>query len=288
MGINRTRVLGFLLLGVVVVTTLAVMANWQSPGGDPPATTPSVTAPTSTAPPLAAPEPTELTSPPTTAIVSTTSTSIVPSTSTSSTTTTASIPMIRVAGETEEPEFRLAIRVESRIAEQTTEDFSTFVLQTLNDERGWRRAGVSFVLDATSPLLVVVANPDEVDSLCAPLRTRGRVSCQNGVVVALNRDRWLSGPEPDKGWDSSLETYRTYLVNHEVGHLFGLRHPTSRCPIAGGRAAVMEQQTGGLVGCTGNGWPLEWEIGWASRRPAMIAPLPEWAGPFPENPGDQG
>ena len=77
-----------------------------------------------------------------------------------------------------------------------------------------------------------------------------------------------------------MADYRTYLVNHEVGHLIGLRHPTPRCPTPGAPAAVMEPQTGGLVGCVGNGWPRDWEIDYALVRPAVIAPLPDW-GPDP-------
>lgn len=286
---NR-RLVALIVAGGIIIGALAFTA--QARDGEPPTSVaPSLTSgPVATA--AATTRPTAVSAVPATAATVTTSTpvsttpvSTTPSTLAAPTTTT--IPAIQEAGETVDTDFRLRIRVESRIPEMSTADFRELVMITLNDERGWRRAGVTFELDETSPLLVVVAYPAEVDALCDPLRTRGRVSCQNGAVVALNSDRWLTGPEPDKGWDSSIEVYRSYLINHEVGHLFGLRHPTSRCPIAGGRAAVMEQQTGGLVGCRGNGWPLDWEIEWAARRPAMIAPLPEWDGPFPENPGDQ-
>ena len=96
-------------------------------------------------------------------------------------------------------------------------------------------------------------------------------------MVALNATRWR---EATDSWDNTVELYRKYLVNHEVGHLIGQRHPTPRCPVPGAPAAVMEQQTKGLEGCVGNGIPRQWEIDYAARRPAVIGPLPSW-GPDP-------
>ena len=102
--------------------------------------------------------------------------------------------------------------------------------------------------------------------------------------MALNGDRWKGS---FSGWDQDISAYRQYMVNHEVGHIFGQRHPKPRCPISGGRSAVMEQQTKGLEGCRGNAWPLGWEIALASQRPLKIAPLPSWQPePVPTNLGD--
>jgi hypothetical protein len=158
-----------------------------------------------------------------------------------------------------------------------------FSLQVLNDERSWRSAGFTFSADPASKFRVVLAEPAEVDRLCSPLITRSRVSCQNGNVVALNAARWRSGTAD---WDRSLNDYRIYLVNHEVGHLIGQRHPEPRCPTPGTPNAVMEQQTKGLAGCTGNPWPLTWELDRARARPVVLAPLPDWApDPVPTNLG---
>ncbi len=172
------------------------------------------------------------------------------------------------------------LRIESRVSDVTTDEFAAVALEILNDPRGWVRAGFSFVRDDTAGYLLVLAEGPEVDQLCLPLDTATKVSCQNGPVVALNADRWRVGVSH---WDDDLTAYRGYLVNHEVGHLLGQRHPTPRCPVPGRPAAVMEPQTGNLKGCRGNAWPRDWEIEHASQRPVVYAPLPDW-GPDPVPP----
>ncbi|MCH1865780.1 DUF3152 domain-containing protein [Nocardioides sp. CFH 31398] len=97
---------------------------------------------------------------------------------------------------------------------------------------------------------VLVASPGTTDALCAPLQTLGQVSCRNGDLVVLNAVRWAEGI-PD--YEGALAQYRTYLVNHEVGHRLGQGHV--ECPGAGRPAPVMQQQTYGLDGCTRNAWP---------------------------------
>lgn len=169
------------------------------------------------------------------------------------------------------------LRFESRVDDVTTEDLEGLALEILNDARGWPRAGFSFESDEGSPFVVILAEGDAVDELCLPLVTHGSASCQNGPVVALNATRWREGVTE---WDAEISDYRGYLVNHEVGHLLGQRHPTPRCVIAGRPAAVMEPQSAGLEGCTGNAWPREWEIERAAQRPVVYAPLPDW-GPEP-------
>ena len=180
-------------------------------------------------------------------------------------------------GPVDAAEQTVRLRFESKIDDVSSEQLAAEALAVLNDDRGWPRAGFRFVADEASPFRVVLAEGLEVNELCLPLRTYGTVSCQNGPVVALNADRWR-GAVPH--WDAEVADYRGYLINHEVGHLLGQRHPRPRCPVAGRPAGVMEQQTAGLEGCTGNAWPRDWEIDLARLRPVVYAPLPDW-GPEP-------
>lgn len=204
-------------------------------------------------------------------------------TSTTSTTTEAPAVTVRSPGTYEGAEFEIRIRFESQIAEITSSELSSVALDVLNKSDGWRQSGFSFTADELSELRVVLAEGPVVDVLCLPLETYGTVSCQNGPVVALNADRWRFGGDD---WDSTVEAYRVYLLNHEVGHLIGLRHPTERCPTPSRVSALMEPQTNNMQGCVGNGIPLEWEIEWAKRRPIVVGPDPDWDGPRPEWPTD--
>lgn len=65
----------------------------------------------------------------------------------------------------------IALAFESPIVETSTNDLARLALTTLNDPRGWPRAGFSFVDDPTSELRVLLAEPVETDQLCRPLRT---------------------------------------------------------------------------------------------------------------------
>lgn len=126
---------------------------------------------------------------------------------------------------------------------------------TLTDDRGWTgRLGTTFArvaADATDrDLRILLATPATTDRLCAPLETRGRVSCRNGGLVVLNALRWAEGV-PD--YAGAVAAYRRYVVNHEVGHALGQSHVV--CPAPGSPAPVMQQQTYGLDGCRRNVWP---------------------------------
>src|SRR5699024_11968175 len=40
---------------------------------------------------------------------------------------------------------------------------------------------------------ILLAAPDTVDELCAPLRTNGYVSCAQGNRAIINQNRWVGG-----------------------------------------------------------------------------------------------
>lgn len=133
--------------------------------------------------------------------------------------------------------------------------FADAVDEILTDARGWSTTeSVTFVrVDGEAfDLRIILASPDTTDSLCAPANTAGRFSCRNRNRVVLNLTRWENGAE-DFGDD--IDTYRRYLVNHEVGHFLGKGH--RQCPGTGLEAPVMMQQTKTVGSCVPNGWPTE-------------------------------
>jgi hypothetical protein len=69
----------------------------------------------------------------------------------------------------------------------------------------------------------------------------------------LNLDRYMTSVSAYRNAKVTLDIYRTYMINHEVGHALG--HGHQLCPSNGAPAPVMEQQTLGLHGCTPNPWP---------------------------------
>ena len=138
-------------------------------------------------------------------------------------------------------------------------DLATTVGSVLTDPRGWQtKDDVRFVdvspADAAKgapvDLRITLASPTTTDRLCAPLETRGEVSCHNAGRVVLNLRRWVLGAA---AYGSDVAGYRTYLVNHEVGH--GIGHAHAYCGGKGKAAPVMMQQTYGLKGCTAWPWP---------------------------------
>lgn len=149
--------------------------------------------------------------------------------------------------------YRFDVRVEKGLAIDADRAART-VAATLNDRRSWRGTGrwrfqlVPAGQDAD--LHVYLVTPGTTDRLCAPLQTRGEVSCQRGTKVVLNAKRWLRGAT---GYGADVAGYRRYLVNHEFGHALGYGHLT--CPRQGRPAPVMLQQTKGLQGCRPNPWP---------------------------------
>lgn len=133
------------------------------------------------------------------------------------------------------------------------EAFAQQVECILFASRSWTATGrvaLQRVPARRAQLRVTLAAPDLVDRYCRPLSTQGRYSCFNGDRAMINSTRWSRGAA---AYGDDLADYRTYVINHEVGHALGNRHAT--CPGPGRRAPVMLQQTIGTQGCRPNFWP---------------------------------
>ena len=132
--------------------------------------------------------------------------------------------------------IRFDVRVEENL-EIDPNEAAELIAGVLNDERSWRgsrplavRAGQRG--GERAELHAYIVTPGTTDRLCAPLLTRGEVSCQNGNRVVLNAKRWLLGAD---AYGTDLKNYRRYLVNHEFGHYIGYGHV--ECP-GDGRAGA--------------------------------------------------
>ncbi|MGQ5259541.1 DUF3152 domain-containing protein [Micromonospora sp. ZYX-F-536] len=139
---------------------------------------------------------------------------------------------------------------------QDADAFAGTVDEVLTDPRSWIASGelrVQRVADAgAADFTIYLATPVTSERMCAEggLTTERYTSCRLPGQVIINLARWMEAV-PDYG--APLETYRTYVINHEVGHEFGEEHEA--CPGPGEPAPVMQQQTYGLEGCVANAWP---------------------------------
>jgi hypothetical protein len=70
----------------------------------------------------------------------------------------------------------------------------------------------------------------------------------------MNIENWRNGKSLS---GLNKDDYRTYMINHEVGHILGRGH--SQCGNRGTKVPVMVQQTLGIGDCRPNHWPLSWE-----------------------------
>lgn len=156
-------------------------------------------------------------------------------------------------------DIRYAVAVEDGL-EAGGAEVAGEVSAVLTDPRGWQtKDGIRFIpvspaevaAGAAVEVTVVVASPTLTARMCAPQNTTvQQVSCWNGRRAVLNLKRWTYGSTT---YGPDLAGYRTYLINHEVGHALGHGHVS--CPAPGQPAPVMVQQTKSLFGCTPWSWP---------------------------------
>ena len=129
-------------------------------------------------------------------------------------------------------------------APEQDQAFAAAVDVTLSDPRSWIGGGqVSLTrIDAGEPDFrisltsqMTIRSPDEC-GWEVPLEA----SCFNGRVgrVFINDARWVRGA---MSYGGDITSYRSYAVNHEVGHALGKRHEP--CPGTGQPAPVMMQQS---------------------------------------------
>lgn len=133
-------------------------------------------------------------------------------------------------------------------------EFAAVAAATLADMRGWSlRHNVSYHRVASGGSFeLILAAPGSVAAASSACSSYW--SCRVGSQVLINFDRWRYATP---SWSKSRREYRSFVINHEVGHWLGLGH--AGCGGAGLPAPVMMQQSKGLYGCRNNAWPLESE-----------------------------
>ncbi|MEU7803339.1 DUF3152 domain-containing protein [Micromonospora arborensis] len=167
-------------------------------------------------------------------------------------------PVLGRAGELRR--YRVAVESGSN---ETAADFGQAVQTALAGPGSWVDSGRLRLQqvpgEAPRDFTVYLATARTAGRMCADggvdIRIGGRpyTSCRAPGQVIINLDRWRLSVPHFVSAGVPLEVYRTYVVNHEVGHQLGHRH--ERCPGAGRPAPVMMQQTLFLNGCRVNPWP---------------------------------
>lgn len=149
-------------------------------------------------------------------------------------------------------------------APENVQAFAVAVDAALGDPRSWTAGGLLRLRRVPSgaphDFTVYLATARTAGSMCAAagvdIRVGGRpyTSCRGTGRVIVNLDRWQLSVDHLVAAGVPLAVYRTYLVNHEVGHELGRGHVG--CPRPGRPAPVMMQQTLFLNGCLANPWPF--------------------------------
>ncbi len=156
--------------------------------------------------------------------------------------------------------YRVAVE---REAGEDVGDFGMAVQEALAGPGSWVDSGRLRLQRvpgaARHDFTVYLATAGTAGRMCAAggvdIRVGGRpyTSCRAPGKVIINLDRWRLSVPHFVAAGVPLAVYRTYVVNHEVGHQLGHRH--ERCPKPGRPAPVMMQQTLFLNGCVANPWP---------------------------------
>jgi hypothetical protein len=162
----------------------------------------------------------------------------------------------------------IVIKVDQDIM-YSEDKFIIEVKNILMDHRGWNSKGYNFVFVSKSVFDKIVVkrgsslkfilrlsqNKTIVDECGFDINEK--LSCYNPTVnppnVLINYYRWMNGSRFSK---LSVQDYKKYVINHEVGHALGRDHVT-KCICKECKVPVMMQQTISIGKCKPNPWPLQ-------------------------------
>lgn len=133
-------------------------------------------------------------------------------------------------------------------------DLETKLASVYSDPRGWSLGGVNTFTQVTSGCSFIVwLSAAELMSSFGTI-CDSMWSCTVTPNVILNFDRWRYASDAWNSTGSSLDDYRSMVINHETGHWLGFYH--RYCSAPGQLAPVMQQQSISMQGCLPNPWPL--------------------------------
>lgn len=144
--------------------------------------------------------------------------------------------------------YRYRVEVETSTKFKANQT-GVLVADILNDPRSWAGGGAErFGLvrkDHRTNLVLRLAAPATLKESCG----KGAIVCARKGQVWISAVAWRDG---SSAWESDLDGYRRYLINHAVGLLLGEKQ--KKC--IEGQASVMADQFADLGDCTANPWPF--------------------------------
>ncbi|WEV69202.1 DUF3152 domain-containing protein [Bifidobacterium sp. ESL0775] len=141
------------------------------------------------------------------------------------------------------------------------QEFENIIFRTLNDPRGWPRAGATFAYSADSShcdFVIYLSQPSLMTTFSG--NCSDEYSCRVGNNVIINEDRWNGATPQMLGVGMSIDRYRIMVINHEVGHRLGHIDNDPSCPAPNAPAPLMQEQSMSLRGCKPNEWPTDPEL----------------------------
>ena len=183
----------------------------------------------------------------------------------------------KAASKREKQEEEKGEEVTIYVRDPTQHNLGFELQRVLVDERGWAQSLRFRFVDSPKQarVRVMLITPQQLEKQF--VQRYGREDLRGMSVTAMtedwddtparvyfNLDRWRYGPAaavkvraadgtPATTPGDRLLCYRTYLINHELGHAFGLQHHS---PSRDGVCSIMTQQTKNTAGGRFNPVPL--------------------------------